>query len=133
MLYSTELPDQFSDAKIIEIKRIERVTKVSTITANNTLNMERLTVLVMGNHTWSVGLGEEVEIIGDLYVLGSWTSSSRFGAGGGNGRVDNGKAYPILYADRMKYTKRQREIDREAYTKLIKCNSFEKFASYPNL
>ena len=42
--------------------------------------MERLTVLVMGNHTWSVGFGEEVEIIGDLYILGSLTSSSRFGS-----------------------------------------------------
>lgn len=124
---------RFDNAKIIEIKRVERITKVSTITANNTLNMERLTVLVMGNHTWSVGLGEPVEIIGDLYVLGSWTSSSRFGTGGGNGRVDNGKAYPILYADRIKYTKRQREIDTNAYNKLIQCNAFNRFASYPNL
>ena len=122
----------FDNAKIIEIKRIERITKVSTITANNTLNMERLTVLVVGNHTWNVGLGEEVEIIGDLYVLGAWTSSSRFGTGG-NGRIDNGKAYPILYADRVKYTKRQREIDTEAYNKLVQCNAFNKFASHPKL
>ena len=123
----------FDNAKIIEIKRIERITKVSTITTNNTLNMERLTVLVMGNHTWSVGLGEEVEIIGDLYVIGSWTSSSRFGTGGANGRVDNGKAYPILYADRIKYTKRQREIDTEAYNKLVQHNAFNRFASHPKL
>jgi DNA replicative helicase MCM subunit Mcm2 (Cdc46/Mcm family) len=122
----------FDNAKIIEIKRIERITKISTITANNTLNMERLTALVMGNHTWSVGFGEEVEIIGDLYVLGSWTSSSRFGTGG-NGRVDNGKAYPIFYADRIKYTKRQREIDTEAYNKLVQRNAFNRFASHPKL
>ncbi|MGC1134463.1 MAG: AAA family ATPase [Nitrososphaeraceae archaeon] len=123
---------RFDNAKIIEIKRVERITKVSTITANNTLNMERLTVLVMGNHTWSLGLGEEVEIIGDLYVLGSWTSASRFSTGG-NGRVDNGKAYPILYTDRIKYTKRQREIDAEAYNKLVQRNAFNRFASHPNL
>jgi DNA replicative helicase MCM subunit Mcm2 (Cdc46/Mcm family) len=124
----------FDNAKIIEIKRLERITKVSTSIANNTLNLERLTVLVVGNHTWSVGLGEEVEIIGDLYVLGSWTSSSRFGIGGhGNNRQDGGKAYPILYADRIKYTKRQREIDIKAYNKLVQCNAFNKFASYPKL
>ena len=58
--------------------------------------MERLTVLVMGNHTWSVGFGEEIEIVGDLYVLGSWTSSSRFGTGTANGGGDSGKAYPIF-------------------------------------
>ena len=125
---------RFDNAKIIEIRRLERITKNSTITANNTLNMERLIVLVMGNHTWSVGLGEEVEIIGDLYVLGSWTSSSRFGAGGnGNSRQDTGKAYPILYADRIKYTGRQHQIDTQAYNKLVQCNAFNKFASYPKL
>lgn len=123
--------EHFDNAKIIELKKVERITKVSTITINNTLNMERLTVLVMGNHTWSVGLGEEVEIMGDLYVLGSGTSSSRFGTGGSH--VDSGKAFPILYADRIKYTKRQREIDIEAYNKLVQCNTFAKFASYPKL
>jgi DNA replicative helicase MCM subunit Mcm2 (Cdc46/Mcm family) len=92
--------------------------------------MERLTVLVMGNHTWSVGFGEEVEIIGDLYVLGSWTSASRFGTGGGH---DSGKAYPILYADRIKYTKRQREINTKAYDKLVERDAFNRFASYPSL
>ena len=127
----------FDNAKIIELKKMDRITKVSTITANNTLNMERLTVLVMGNHTWSVGFGEEVEIIGDLYVLGSGTSASRFGTGSGGGRgggtTDSGKAYPIFYADRIKYTKRQREIDTEDYNQLIQLDSFNKFASYPKL
>ncbi len=128
----------FDNAKIIELKKMDRITKVSTITANNTLNMERLTVLVMGNHTWSVGFGEEVEIIGDLYVLGSGTSSSRFGTGSSSsnsgGRAsDSGKAYPIFYADRIKYTRRQREIDTEDYNQLVQLDAFNKFASYPKL
>jgi DNA replicative helicase MCM subunit Mcm2 (Cdc46/Mcm family) len=69
-----------------------------------------------------------------LYVLGSWTSSSRFGTGSiGGGGPDSGKAYPILYADRIKYTKRQREINSKEYNKLIERDAFNKFVSYPKL
>ncbi|HEY7569882.1 MAG TPA: AAA family ATPase [Nitrososphaeraceae archaeon] len=125
----------FDNAKIIELKKLDRITKVSTMIANNTLNMERLTVLVMDTHTWSVGFGEEVEIIGDLHIVGSMMSSSRFGIGSrsGGGSSDSGKAYPIFYADRINYTKRHREIDTEDYNQLIRLDAFNKFASYPKL
>ena len=36
--------EHFDNAKIIELKKLERITKVSTAIANNTLNLERLTV-----------------------------------------------------------------------------------------
>jgi len=48
---------------------------------------------------------------GDLYVLASGVLSSRFGgAGGSRIAADNGRVQPILYAKRMKYTKREREL-----------------------
>ena len=52
---------------------------------------------------------------------------------GNRSNVDSGKAYPILYADKIKYTKRQREINTKDYNKLLERDAFNKFASYPNL
>src|SRR5262249_23608366 len=78
----------------------------------------------------SVGFGEEVEIVGDLHVLASGLLSSRFG-GASNPRTaaDNGRAQPVLYAKRIRYTKRERELKlTDQDIKAIK-----KFASFPNL
>jgi DNA replicative helicase MCM subunit Mcm2 (Cdc46/Mcm family) len=126
------IPDfkKFANAKTVQLKNLERISKATT--ANNTLNLERLTVFVVDKHTLSVGFSEEVEIVGDLHVLASSTLSSRFGGVGGGGRgaaADSGRAHPILYAKRMKYTKRERELKlTEQDVKAI-----PKFASFPNL
>jgi DNA replicative helicase MCM subunit Mcm2 (Cdc46/Mcm family) len=77
--------------------------------------MEHLAVIVFGKHTLSVGLGDEVEIVGDLYVLASGLAISRFGDGSGAANIrtagDSGRAQPIVYARKMKYTKRQRDLE----------------------
>jgi DNA replicative helicase MCM subunit Mcm2 (Cdc46/Mcm family) len=108
---------KFANAKVIELRNVN-TGRIALTTVNNTLNMEHLTVVVFGKHTLSVGLGE-VEIVGDLYVLASGLALSRFGSssgGGGSGvnirnAGDTGRAQPILYARRIKYTKRQRELE----------------------
>ena len=122
--------NKFENAKTIELKNLNIVGKNSAITANSTLSMERLTVFVVGKHTLSVGFGEEVEIVGDLYVLASGLLSSRFGSAGGRlSGADNGRAQPILYAKRIKYTRRERELKlTEQDLKAIR-----KFASFPDL
>jgi hypothetical protein len=74
--------NEFANAKVIELRNIN-TGKISLITVNTTLSMEHLAVIVFGKHTLSVGLGEEVEIIGDLYVLASGLAISRFGHGSG--------------------------------------------------
>ena len=126
------VPDykKFENAKIIELKNLNTPGKITAVTANSTLSMERLIVFVAGKHTLSVGFGEEVEIVGDLYVLGSDLLLSRFGgASRGSHAADSGRAQPILYAKRMKYTKRERELNlTDQDSKAIK-----KFASLPNL
>jgi DNA replicative helicase MCM subunit Mcm2 (Cdc46/Mcm family) len=125
------VPDynKFENAKTIELKNLNTVGKVSAITANSTLSMERLAVFVVGKHTLSVGFGEEVEIVGDLYVLASGLLSSRFGGASGPRTADSGRAHPILYAKRIKYTKRERELKlTEQDIKAIK-----KFSSLSNL
>lgn len=126
------VPDykKFENAKTIELKNLNTVGKTSAITANSTLSMERLTVFVVGKHTLSVGFGEEVEIVGNLYVLASGLLTSRF-VGTGSPRIgaNNGRATPVFYAKRMKYTKRERELRlTEQDVKAIK-----KFASLSNL
>lgn len=126
------IPDykKFENAKTIELRNLNAVGKISAITANSTLSMERLTVLVVGKHTLSVGFGEEVEIVGVLYVLASDLLSSRSGsARGPRAAGDSGRAQPILYAKRIKYTKRERELKlTEQDIKAIK-----KFSSFPDL
>jgi DNA replicative helicase MCM subunit Mcm2 (Cdc46/Mcm family) len=107
--------NEFANAKVIELRNIN-TGKVPLISVNTTLNMEHLAVIVFGKHTLSVGLGEEVEIVGDLYVLASGLALSRFGhgsSGAANIRTagDGGRAQPIVYARRVKYTKRQRELE----------------------
>jgi hypothetical protein len=104
--------NEFANAKVIELRNIN-TGKISLISVNTTLNMEHLAVIVFGKHTLSVGLGEEVEIVGDLYVLASGLALSRFGGSGANIRTagDGGRAQPIVYARRVKYTKRQRELE----------------------
>jgi DNA replicative helicase MCM subunit Mcm2 (Cdc46/Mcm family) len=123
---------KFANAKTIELKNLDRTgnRNYSAVALNNTLSMERLTVFVVGKHTLSVGFGEEVEIVGDLHVLASWALSSRVGNGGrGGAGANSGRAQPILYAKRIKYTKRERELKlTEQDVKAIK-----KFASLPNL
>ena len=122
---------KFANAKIIELKNLDKTgnRKHSSIALNTTLSMERLTVFVVGKHTLSVGFGEEVEIVGDLHVLASWALSSRVGNGSRGGGANSGRGQPILYAKRIKYTKRERELKlTEQDVKAIK-----KFASLPNL
>jgi DNA replicative helicase MCM subunit Mcm2 (Cdc46/Mcm family) len=121
---------KFENAKTIELRNLNSQGKISAIAANSTLALERLTVIVFGKHTLSVGFGEEVEIVGNSYVLASGLLSSRFGAAS-NPRTaaDNGRAQPILYAKRIRYTKRERELKlTDQDIKAIK-----KFASFPNL
>ena len=103
---------KFANAKIIELKNLDKTgnRKHSSIALNTTLSMERLTVFVVGKHTLSVGFGEEVEIVGDLHVLASWALSSRVGNGSRGGGANSGRGQPILYAKRIKYTKREREL-----------------------
>ena len=125
------VPDykKFANAKIVELKNLEtsRNTNLSVTALNNTLNMERLLALVFDKHTLSVGFGEEVEVIGDQYVLASRALSSRLGRDNGS-EGNNGRAQPILYVRRIKYTKRERELKLTEQD----IKSFEKFASLPN-
>ncbi len=108
---------KFANAKIIELKNLDKSgnRKYSTIALNNTLSMERLTVLVVDKHTLSVGIGEEVEIVGDQHVLASWALSSRVGNSSRGGGANSGRGQPILYAKRIKYTKRERELKLTEY------------------
>ena len=126
--------NRFENAKIIQVKNLSRrIGKnriPSAVAANSTLSMEHLTVLVTAKHTLSVGLGEEVEIVGELYVLASGIAASRFGGGGSLSHAgDSGRAQPILYAKRIKYTKRQSELNLT--TRDI--GAIKRFASFPNL
>lgn len=93
------VPDynKFGNAKTIELKNLNTVGKVSAVTANSTLSMERLTVFVVGKHTLSVGFGEEVEIVGDLYVLASGLLSSRFGGASGPRTADSAIIMELSY------------------------------------
>jgi DNA replicative helicase MCM subunit Mcm2 (Cdc46/Mcm family) len=128
--------NRFQNAKVIQLKNLSHRRngngKVpSAVSSNTTLSMEHLTVLVTGKHTLSVGLGEEVEMVGELYVLASGIAASRFGGGGGNlsHAGDSGRAQPILYAKRIKYTKRQRELNLTPRD----IDAIKRFASFPNL
>jgi hypothetical protein len=132
--------NRFENAKVMQLKNLScRSNKNGKIplavSANTTLSMEHLTVLVTGKHTLSVGLGEEVEMVGELYVLASGIASSRFGGSGsgGGGNLshagDSGRAQPILYAKRIKYTKRERELNLTPRD----IEAIKRFASYPNL
>ncbi len=82
---------------------------------------------------WLVSiLGEEVEIVGNSYVLASGLAASRFGGGSSSNLShagDNGRAQPILYAKRIKYTKRQRELNLTPRD----IAAIKRFASFPNL
>jgi DNA replicative helicase MCM subunit Mcm2 (Cdc46/Mcm family) len=132
--------NRFENAKVIQLKNLSRRSNgngrvPSAVSANTTLTMEHLTVLVTGKHTLSVGLGEEVEMVGELYVLASGMAASRFGSSGGGSSSnlshagDSGRAQPILYAKRIKYTKRERDLNLTPRDiKAIKL-----FASFPNL
>jgi DNA replicative helicase MCM subunit Mcm2 (Cdc46/Mcm family) len=113
---------KYENAKIIEIKNLN-TSKL--VVANTTLNLEHIRAFVVGRHTLSVGLGEEVEVIADLYIVSQVWTSSRFGT-----RVNSsgGIGEPILYIRKMKYTKRQREIN---ITERDEVN-FERFLSYPD-
>jgi DNA replicative helicase MCM subunit Mcm2 (Cdc46/Mcm family) len=126
-------PLHFETAKIVEIKNLENGGGGT----NDSRHLEHLTALVFGKHTLSIGLGEEVEIIGDTYALPSEVFSSRRGnrsrssssAAASHNYMPIGKYYKILYVKKLKYTKRERELtitprDVEA---------IKKFASYPNL
>jgi DNA replicative helicase MCM subunit Mcm2 (Cdc46/Mcm family) len=74
--------------------------------------MEHLTVIVFGKHTLSVGLGEEAEIVGDIFVLESGIASRRFGSRVNLRNVgDSGRLEVAFYAKRIKYTNRQQELD----------------------
>ena len=121
---------KFANAKIIELKNLDKTgnRKHSTIALNTTLSMERLTVIVVGKHTLSVGFGEEVEIVGDQHVLSSWALSSRVGNGGRGSGDNSGRGQPILYAKRIKYTKRERELKLTEHD----IKAIKKFASLPN-
>jgi hypothetical protein len=100
--------NRFENAKVIQLKNLSRRDRrsssngnkiPSTVNANTTLSMEHLTVLVTGKHTLSVGLGEEVEMVGELYVLASGIAASRFGGSSGGNLShagDSGRAQPIL-------------------------------------
>jgi hypothetical protein len=68
-------PVHFETAKIVEIKNLEN----GGGSTNDSRHLEHLTALVFGKHTLSIGLGEEVEIIGDTYALPSEVFSSRRG------------------------------------------------------
>jgi hypothetical protein len=104
----------------------------SAVSVNPTLGLEHLTVFVKGKHTYSVGLGEEVEIVGQLYVLASGLAASRFGnsrSAGGGSRANSGSALPVLYAKHLKYTKRERELTLTQ----IDIDAIHNFASFPDL
>jgi DNA replicative helicase MCM subunit Mcm2 (Cdc46/Mcm family) len=126
-------PLHFETAKIVDIKNLEN----GGGSTNDSRHLEHLTALVFGKHTLSIGLGEEVEIIGDIYALPSEVFSSRRGssnssssaAAASHSHMPIGKYYKILYVKKLKHTKRERELtitprDVEA---------IKKFASYPNL
>jgi hypothetical protein len=108
----TPIPDNrhYANAKIIELRN-PNSGPISLSTVNTTLNMEQMTVIVFNNHTLSIGLGEEVEIVGDMYVLPSSMAVARFGASSRGGNIrdvgNSGKAQPVLYARKIRYTKRQ--------------------------
>jgi DNA replicative helicase MCM subunit Mcm2 (Cdc46/Mcm family) len=112
--------NKFENAKVIQLKNLSRrngKSKVPSAVSANTLG---------------VGLGEEVEMVGELYVLASGIAASRFGSGSG-GNVshagDSGRAQPILYAKRIKYTKRERQLNLTPRD----IEAIKRFASYPNL
>jgi hypothetical protein len=117
---------RFANVKVIELKNVN-TGRVSLLTANPTLATEQLTVIVFNKYTAFVRLGEEVEIVGDFYVLGSGLAASRYGSGGGGrhinirtaGGENNYRAQPVLYADKMKYTKRQQQLELTATDKEI--------------
>jgi hypothetical protein len=107
----------YANAKLIELRNPNTGT-ISLISVNSTLNMEQLTVIVFNKHTYSIGLGEEVEIVGNMHVLPSSMAFARFGnnsRGGGHGNIrsigESGKAQPVLYARRIRYTKRQQQLE----------------------
>jgi len=108
----------YANAKIIELRNSNTGT-ISLSSVNSTLNMEQLTVIVFNEKTFAIGLGEEVEIVGNMYVLPSSMAFARFGnnSRGGGGHVnirnigESGKAQPVLYARRMRYTKRQQQLE----------------------
>ena len=119
----------FENAKIIELKNLEMHSKITN--TNTTLSLEHMKVFVAGKHTLSVGFSEEVEIIGDMYVVSpAWTSSRlwrRWRPRGG--LFDDRRGESILYARKMKYTKRERELSiTDADIKAIK-----KFVALPDL
>lgn len=139
--------NRFENAKVIQLKNLsgrDRRSKSnksnkkipSAVSANTTLSMEHLTALVTGKHTLSVGLGEEVEMVGQLYVLASSIAASRFGGNGGGGGSGNlshggnsGRAQPILYTKLIKYTKRERELELTPRD----IEAIKRFSSFPNL
>jgi MoxR-like ATPase len=108
-------------AKTIKIRRLDdnatSKTKLSGTTAMTALRIETLTVLLFHKHTLSLGFGEEIEIVGDMYMLDISSKAARFGSRGtntSNRAVETGNitiAQPVLYATRVKYTKRERAVE----------------------
>ena len=84
-------------------------------------------------HTLAVGLGEEIEVVGTYYVVQSDIAAARYGSGGGGGharRAENSyKGYPVLYAERMRYTSRKEYLELGPRD----IEAVKRFASYPNL
>jgi hypothetical protein len=75
---------EFANVKVIELKNTSS-DKVSVLTANPELATEGLTTVVFNKHTLALGLGEDVEIVGQFYVVESGLAASRYG----NGRRGN--------------------------------------------
>ena len=128
---------RYQAAMVIELKHVDIGTDslAATTEVNDTTQIERLTVLISGKHTLNVRFGEEVEIVGGLQILPSSIIAARRSANNSASsnnifaNAEGGKYQKIVYANRVKYTKRETQVKlTEEDIKAIK-----RFASKPNL
>jgi DNA replicative helicase MCM subunit Mcm2 (Cdc46/Mcm family) len=107
----------FANVKVIELKNTSS-DKVSVLTVNPELATEGLTTVVFNKHTLAVGLGEDVEIVGQFYIVEFGLASARYGTGRRANRITRGgssyKADAVLYTERIKYTNKKQFIELTA-------------------
>jgi DNA replicative helicase MCM subunit Mcm2 (Cdc46/Mcm family) len=128
----------YQSARIIELRNvvISSSGRGSANDPNNTDQIDRLMVLVLGKHARDIGFSEEVEMIGELQIMPSSVIEARRSSNPArtNPRYmfaaePGGKYQKIFYAKHIKYTKRERELQlTEQDIKAI-----EKFVSLSDL
>ena len=110
---------RYQSARIIEFRNVTPSTTGSVngnSGPNNTDQVDRLMVLVLGKHAQDIGFSEEVEMIGELQIMPSSVIEARRGSGSARNPAyifeaePGGKYQKIFYAKHIKYTKREREL-----------------------